>query len=51
VNNNEFSSIYDLAKIDADNILDDEGKGDKHSENKYEVLEEYADADAANIID
>ena len=30
VNNNEFSSIYDLAKIDADKILDDEGKGDKH---------------------
>ena len=34
VDNNEFSSLSDLAKIDADNILDDEEK----KENKYNII-------------
>ena len=40
-----------MAKIDADNILDDEGNGDKHRESKYGVLEDFADADAQRLID
>ena len=40
-----------MAKIDADNILDDEGNGDKHRESKYETLEDFADADAQRLID
>lgn len=40
-----------MAKIDADNILDDEGNGDEHRVNKYEIVEDFADADAQRLID
>ena len=47
VDNNEFSSLSDLAKIDADNILDDEEK----KENKYNIIKDFADADSTGLID
>jgi hypothetical protein len=47
VNVNGFNSLSDLAKIDANNVLDDE----RNSKNKYETIEGYVDADAQNLID
>lgn len=40
-----------MAKIDADNILDDEGNGDDNRVNKYEIVEDFAENDAQKIID
>ena len=45
VNENEFSKLYEGAKVDADNSLD---QGEK--ENNYEIAEEFALNEADKMI-